>query len=197
MAYQETGSGVDYSKWKTGHERDRMTAIKPETIVVQTITTSDRYPIDPQKTRKVSARRLPGNGQSWYLVDAVRASSLVPFDPGKVSPRRIGRIIDKVADYSEILAHGGNLPSGLTTLPDRSDLPTMYRFQEKGTGTENDLTAFIARDETKDPLNPDQTATVLVASGICTNSDVGKALRRTEDLGYGRREQASGKVTRR
>lgn len=189
--------GRDYSTWRApaNEYAGAMPNLTPEAKVAKYIKDSV-VPIDPEKAHKMSVRRLQGNGHAWYLVDAVRASSITPYNPRRVPPAHVGRIVDRIAEYSVFLAQGGNLPSGLTVLPEIPDTvvkPTVYRLQEKGTGTDDNLTAFIARLDIPDPVDPSQIATTLVVNAMSRNDDLEVTLGRFEPFGYARKDKGNGK----
>ena len=198
MSYAiQEGTRPDFSTWRARPDLwgGQPSHVKPETAIAESVFESPHIPIDPNKVGKVSVRPLPGNGHTWWLVDAVRASALSPFDSRRVDPSQIGRLVDKIGEYGAILAQGGSLPAGVATLPDAPELPTTYRVQQKGTGTDQDLTAFFARTDIPSPLDPTKPATVLVVHSVCRNDDMKRTLDRFETLGYGRRDRGIGKKT--
>ena len=187
----------DYSGWRARHDqwRGQPTLVKPEVAIARSVIESPHIPIDPDKAGKISVRPIPGNEHPWWLVDAVRASVLSRFDSRRIDPAQIGRLVDKIGEYGAILAQGGSLPAGVTTLPDTPDLPTTYRVQQKGTGTDQDLTAFDARFDISNPTDPSERATALVIHTVSRNDEIRRTLERFETLGYGRRDKAIGKKT--
>ncbi|MBI2621592.1 MAG: hypothetical protein HYW63_03000 [Candidatus Levybacteria bacterium] len=164
-------------------------------VIARMIADSPRHPyIDPTKVDKISVEPISGNGGSWFIADALRASLTFSINPRRLPPNQIPELMEAVKRDGERLANNEGHRQGLTTIPDTPELATMYRAQIRGTGVGSDMTSFFARDELPDVRDPRKKVTVLVVNAFRRNDEIGQELAKLAGVGYGIRESTNGKL---
>ena len=189
----EIQRGPDYSTWRAARP-DQSSPTGLVNPFAEMIARSDRHPyLNPELAGKLSVRNIDRLDDSWLLVDAVRASGLVKVTDER-SALQIGIAVSEAEKYTRALAGSSYLPSGLTTVPGGIELATMYKAQQKGTGSDPELSVFFTKDVLTDPnRNTSKTAITVVA--FCRKNELDRLQTRLQILGYGTKD-SNGKSSR-
>lgn len=167
--------------------------------IAHAVVASQRFPfLGPEHEASLTVEPLPGNGGTWFFVNAIAAGTMFGNpDPRIIPPDQQRYLIEKLKAEGSLLASGQFGRPGLTTVPreDEERLAAMYRAQLTGNGSgSKDITGYFALGQLPEVTVRSQKtgqevpAVAVVGAKLTRNSEIGEAYRKLERMGYPQRE---------